>query len=498
MTEKTLAYWQAVQAKAGIRTKAFIHGKWEDAASGATFKTINPATGKVIAEIASCDTEDVDRAVASARKAFNSGVWADMHPTKRGEILVNFSRMIEKHAEELAVLEVTDMGKPITDAIAIDLPGCIRAMRWYGEACDKVMDEIAPTDPSSVAMVTREPIGVVAAVVPWNFPLMMACWKLGPALAAGNSVILKPAEQSPLTALRLAEIALEAGIPAGVFNVVPGLGHTAGKALGLHMDVDGIAFTGSTQVGKYFMEYSGQSNLKRVALECGGKSPHIIMDDCEDLDAAAHAAAGAIFFNQGEVCTAGSRLLVDRKVKDEFFEKLVAATKEWVPGDPLDPATTLGAIVDSDQYRRVLRYIESAANEGAKLVAGGAAARVSSGGFFIEPTIYDGVTCDMTIACEEIFGPVLAVIEFDGEEEAIKIANNTIYGLAGAVWSQNISRAHRMARAIQAGTVWVNCWDPTGDMSIPFGGYKQSGFGRDKSLHAIEKYTNLKTTWVQL
>jgi len=498
MTEKNLAYWQAVQAKAGIRTQAFIHGKWEDAASGATFQTINPANGQVIAEVASCDTEDVDRAVASARAAFNSGVWADMHPTKRGEVLVNFSRMIEKHAEELAVLEVTDMGKPITDAIAIDLPGCIRAMRWYGEACDKVMDEIAPTDPGSVAMVTREPIGVVAAVVPWNFPLMMACWKLGPALAAGNSVILKPAEQSPLTALRLAEIALEAGIPAGVFNVVPGLGHTAGKALGLHMDVDGIAFTGSTQVGKYVMEYSGQSNLKRVALECGGKSPHIIMDDCPDLDAAAHAAAGAIFFNQGEVCTAGSRLLVDRKVKDEFFEKLVAATHEWVPGDPLDPATTLGAIVDSDQYRRVLRYIESAASEGAKLVAGGAAARVSTGGFFIEPTIYDGVTCDMTIACEEIFGPVLAVIEFDGEEEAIEIANNTIYGLAGAVWSQNISRAHRMARAIQAGTVWVNCWDPTGDMSIPVGGYKQSGFGRDKSLHAIEKYPNLNPTWVQL
>ncbi|TNE63042.1 MAG: aldehyde dehydrogenase [Alphaproteobacteria bacterium] len=498
MTGKNLAYWQDQQKRAGVRTKAFIGGQWQDAASGATFETINPATGQLIANIASCDAADVDRAVAAARKAFRDGRWADLHPSKRGEIMVNWSRLVAAHADELAVLEVTDMGKPISDALAVDIPAVVRALRWYGEACDKLMDEIAPTDPKALALVTREPIGVVAAVVPWNFPLLMAAWKLGPALAAGNSIVLKPAEQSPLTALRLAELAVEAGIPEGVFNVVPGLGHTAGKALGLHMDVDGLAFTGSTQVGKYFMEYSGQSNLKRIALECGGKSPHIIMDDCPDLDAAAQAAAGAIFFNQGEVCTAGSRLLVDRKIKDAFFEKLLAAAANWVPGDPLDPKTNLGAIVDKEQYARVLGYIDRAKADGATLAAGGSATRMETGGYFIKPTIYDGVTPDMTIAREEIFGPVLAVLEFDGEDQAIEIANNTIYGLAGAVWSQNISRAHRMARAIQAGTVWVNCWDPTGDMSIPFGGYKQSGFGRDKSLHAIEKYTNLKTTWVQL
>ncbi len=498
MTDKTLGYWQAKAKDARIHTQAYIDGKRTDAASGETFETINPATGKVLANVASCDVADVDKAVAAARRAFKSGIWADLHPTERGKIMIRLADLIEKHADELAVLETLDMGKPISDATSIDIPASANSIRWYGEAANKVLDEIAPTDPGALAMITREPIGVVAAVVPWNFPLLMACWKLGPALATGNSVVLKPAEQSPLTALRIADLAEEAGIPAGVFNVVPGLGHTAGKALGLHMDVDGLAFTGSTQVGKYFMEYSGQSNLKRIALECGGKSPHIIMDDCPDLDAAAQAAAGAIFFNQGEVCTAGSRLLVDRKIKDEFMTKVLEAAKGWVPGDPLNPATNLGAIVDDSQYRRVLGYIETAGKDGGKLVAGGEAARTETGGYFVQPTIFDGVTPEMTIAREEIFGPVLAVIEFDGEDEAIEIANNTIYGLAAAVWSKDISRAHRMARALQAGTIWVNCWDPTGDLSIPFGGYKQSGFGRDKSLHALDKYTNLKTTWVQL
>ncbi|NVJ97616.1 MAG: aldehyde dehydrogenase [Alphaproteobacteria bacterium] len=498
MTEKTHGYWRAKAKEAKVHTQAYIGGKRMNAASGETFETINPATGEVIADIAACDKADVDLAVKAARDAFKSGVWADLHPSERGKVMIKFADLMEKHADELAVLEVMDMGKPISDAVSIDIPASVNSIRWYGEAANKVLDEIAPTDPSALAMITREPIGVVAAVVPWNFPLLMACWKLGPALATGNSVILKPAEQSPLTALRIADLAEEAGIPAGVLNIVPGLGHTAGKALGLHMDVDGLAFTGSTQVGKYFMEYSGQSNLKRIALECGGKSPHIIMDDCPDLDAAAQAAAGAIFFNQGEVCTAGSRLLVDSKIKDEFLAKVLEAAKSWVPGDPLDPATNLGAIVDDSQHKRVLSYIDVAGKDGGKLMAGGAAARTETGGYFVQPTIFDGVTPEMTIAREEIFGPVLAVIEFDGEEEAIEIANNTIYGLAAAVWSKDISRAHRMARALQAGTVWVNCWDPTGDLSIPFGGYKQSGFGRDKSLHALDKYTNLKTTWVQL
>ncbi|GHF26139.1 aldehyde dehydrogenase [Kordiimonas sediminis] len=498
MTEKNLQYYQSVAANATIRTQAYIGGEWVDAVSGETFDTINPASGEVIAKVASCDVADVNKAVANARATFDSGVWSNMHPNKRGRILVKFADLIAKNKEELAVLEVMDMGKPISDALAIDLNGTINTMRWYGEAADKTLDEIAPTDPSALAMVTREPLGVVGAVVPWNFPLVMAAWKLGPALATGNCVVLKPAEQSPLSALRLAELAVEAGIPAGVLNVVPGLGHTAGKALGLHMDVDGLVFTGSTQVGKYFMEYSGQSNLKRVALECGGKSAHIVMADCPDLDAAAKAAAGAIFFNQGEVCTAGSRLLLDRKIKDEFLEKVLKAAKYWVPGEPLCPKTNLGAIVDDQQYKRILEYIDIAKKEGANLRTGGDAARTETGGYFVSPTIFDGVTPEMTIAREEIFGPVLSVIEFDGEEEAIKIANSTIYGLAAAVWSENISRAHRVARALQAGTIWVNCWDPTGDMTIPFGGYKQSGFGRDKSLHAMEKYTNLKTTWVQL
>ncbi|WP_417461910.1 aldehyde dehydrogenase [Kordiimonas sp.] len=498
MSEKTRGYWQTKAKEAKIRTKAFIDGEWLDAVSGETFETINPATGAVIARIASCDKADVDKAVAAARRAFNATGWSDLHPTKRGQIMINFSRLVAENADELAVLEVMDMGKPISDATSIDIPAVVNCLRWYGEAADKVLDEIAPTDAGSLAMVTREPIGVVAAVVPWNFPALMAAWKLGPALASGNAVILKPAEQSPLTALRLAELAFEAGIPKGIFNVVPGLGHTAGKALGLHMDVDGLAFTGSTQVGKYFMEYSGQSNLKRIALECGGKSPHIIMDDCPDLDAAASAAAGAIFFNQGEVCTAGSRLLVDKKIKEKFLAKVLEAAKGWIPGDPLDPKTNLGAIVDKEQHSRIMSFVDKAKTEGGKLEVGGSVARAESGGYFIEPTVFDGVTPEMTIAREEIFGPVLAVIEFDGEEEAIEIANNTIYGLAAAVWSKDISRAHRMARALQAGTVWVNCWDPTGDLSIPFGGYKQSGFGRDKSLHAFDKYTNLKTTWVQL
>ncbi len=497
MTAKTKADWQALAERAVIKTQAFIGGEWSDAISGETFDVVNPATGKVVTRVAACDSADVDKAVASARAAFNDGRWSALHPARRGKILIKFADLIQQHAEELAVLETLNVGKPIAFS-TLEIPGAAAALRWYGEAADKTLDEIAPTDPSAIALITREPVGVVAAVVPWNFPLPMACWKLGPALVSGNSVILKPAEQSPLTALRLAELALEAGIPEGVLNIVPGLGHTAGRALGLHSDVDAIAFTGSTQVGKYFMEYSGQSNLKRVSLECGGKSAQIIMDDCPDLDAAAKAAAPAIFFNQGQVCSAASRLLVHRDIKEQFIEKVVAASREWIPGDPMDPATNLGALVDKAQYDRVLSYIETANREGAELLTGGKAAREDSGGYFIQPTIYGGVTPDMTIAREEIFGPVLSIMEFTDEAEAIRIANDSIYGLAAGVWSKDISRAHRMAKALQAGTVWINSWDASYDMTLPFGGYKQSGFGRDRSLHAIEKYTNMKTTWVQL
>jgi len=494
---RTYDYWTKKAAGLSIRNQAFVNGRFVNSQSGKTFDNINPATAQNIGPVTECDKDDVDVAVKVARTVFEEGSWSHMHPAERGRRLMRLGELILQHQEELALLESLDMGKPVSDAMAIDIPGCARCIHWYGEAADKLMDEIAPTDPGALAMVTREALGVIGIVVPWNFPLLMACWKIGPALAAGNSIVLKPAEQSPLSILRLAELASEAGIPDGVFNVLPGFGETAGQALGLHMDVDMIAFTGSTQVGKFFMQYSGQSNLKRVSLECGGKSPHIITKNCPDLDKAAAAAASAIFFNQGEVCTAGSRLLVDRSIKDEFMEKLKAASASHKVGDPLDPDTSMGALVEEGHMNRVLGFIDKANAEGAKLELGGCRS-AGRDGYFVDPTIFDGVTPDMTIAREEIFGPVLSVLTFEDEEDAVKIANDSIYGLAAAVWSQDISQAHRMARAIRAGTVWVNCWDPTGDMTIPFGGFKQSGFGRDKSLHALEKYTDLKTTWVQL
>lgn len=344
---------------------------------------------------------------------------------------------------------------------------------------------------------TREPVGVVAAIVPWNFPLLMSCWKLGPALATGNSVILKPSEKSPLTAIRIAQLAVEAGIPKGVFNVLPGYGHTVGKALALHMDVDTLVFTGSTKIAKQLMVYAGESNMKRVWLEAGGKSPNIVFADAPDLKAAAEAAAGAIAFNQGEVCTAGSRLLVERSIKDKFLPLVIEALKGWKPGNPLDPETNVGALVDTQQMNTVLSYIEAGHNDGAKLVAGGKRTLEETGGTYVEPTIFDGVTNAMKIAREEIFGPVLSVIEFEDAEEAVRIANDTPYGLAAAVWTSNLSKAHLTAKALRAGSVWVNQYDG-GDMTAPFGGFKQSGNGRDKSLHAFDKYTELKATWIKL
>ncbi|HYD31468.1 MAG TPA: aldehyde dehydrogenase, partial [Azospirillaceae bacterium] len=408
-----------------------------------------------------------------------------------------FAARIEAHTEELALLETLDMGKPIADSLAVDVPATVRAFRWYAEAIDKVYDEIAPTAPNTLALITREPLGVVAAVVPWNFPMIMAAWKLAPALAAGNSVILKPAEQSPLTALRLAELATEAGIPDGVFNVVPGFGPTAGKALGLHMDVDGVFFTGSTEVGKLFLQYAGQSNMKRVGLECGGKTPHVILDDCGALEAAANAAADGIFYNQGEMCTAGSRLVVHRAVKDRVMERILAHAAAYRPGDPLDPATRMGALVDETHIRRVLGYIEAGRREGAALVAGGNRVRTETGGCYVEPTVFDQVGNAMRIAQEEIFGPVLSVITVDSAEEAVRVANDSLYGLAAAVWSDNVHTVHRVARELRAGVVYVNCFDAD-DITTPFGGFKQSGIGRDKSLHALDKYTELKTTWMRL
>jgi len=493
----TLESNMAQVAQLKIEGRAFIDGAYVDARSGATFDCISPGTGQVIAKVASCDTEDVDIAVRSARKAFQSGVWSNQTPRQRKKVMLKLAGLIEQHAAELAMLESLDMGKPISDSQKIDMPAVIECFTWNAEAIDKIYDELAPVGNSALAMITREPVGVVAAVVPWNYPLLMASWKLAPALVTGNSVILKPAEQSPLTALRIAQLAIEAGLPPGVLNVVPGFGEKAGKALGLHMDVDCVAFTGSTEVGKYFMQYAGQSNLKRVWLECGGKTPVIVFGDCHDLNTAARSAAFGIFYNQGEVCNAGSRLLLHSSIKDEFLEKLLPWAQKMQPGDPLDPKTRMGAIVDQRQMQRVLGYIEKGKDEGAKLIVGGNSARPESGGYFVQPTIFDGVHNDMTIAREEIFGPVLSVMTFDEVDQAIQIANDTIYGLAAAIWTKDINLAHRTSRALRAGVVWVNTFDE-GDMSTPFGGYKQSGSGRDKSLHALDKYVDLKTTWVRL
>ncbi|APZ44165.1 aldehyde dehydrogenase [Acidihalobacter ferrooxydans] len=493
----TRADWQARAAALNFRGQAFIDGRYTDAVSGETFACINPANGRTLTQIAACDAPDADLSTAAARRVFEAGSWSRMPPRERKAIMIRFADLLDAHVDELALLETLDMGKPISDSTTIDIPGAARCLRHYGEAIDKVYDEIAPTADSALGLITREPVGVVAAIVPWNFPILMATWKIAPALAAGNSVILKPSEKAPLTAIRVAELALEAGLPAGVFNVLPGYGHTVGKALALHADVDCIAFTGSTAVGKLIMQYAGQSNLKRCWLECGGKTPNIVFADAPDLDAAAEAAAFAIFFNQGEMCTAGSRLLVEASIKDIFLDKVVAAGERMPPGDPLDPATRVGAIVDDLQLDRVLGYIEAGKQAGATVRLGGGRMFTESGGYFVAPTIFDNVRNDMPIAQEEIFGPVLSTLAFEDEEEAVRLANDTPYGLAAAVWTSNISRGHRLARRLRAGTVWVNCFDE-GDLTVPFGGFKQSGNGRDKSLHALDKYTELKTTWIDL
>ncbi len=489
--------WRLRAGELKLQTRAFIDGGYVDAASGETFDCISPVDGRVLARVAATDAADVDAAVAAARRAFVSGSWSGRSPSQRKRTLLKFAELIRDHREELALIETLDMGKPITDSLKVDMAAVVNCLRWYAEAIDKVYDEVAPTGPQALALITREPVGVVGAVVPWNFPLLMAMWKLAPALACGNSVVLKPSEKSPLTAIRVAELAVEAGIPAGVLNVLPGFGHTAGKALALHMDVDCLAFTGSTATGRLMLQYSGQSNMKRVWLECGGKSPNIVMADCADLERVARASAAAIFFNQGEMCSAGSRLIVEESIRDALLEKITAIGRTFVPGDPLDPQTRLGAIVDAPQLQTVMNYIESGRAEGARVALGGKRVREDSGGFYIEPTIFDGVTPQMKIAREEIFGPVLSTLTFKSAEEAVRIANDVDFGLVGAVWTRDVTTAHRMARAIRAGMVYVNCYDAD-DITVPFGGFKQSGNGRDKSLHALDKYTELKTTWIDL
>lgn len=489
--------WTARAGSLAIDGRAFIDGQRLDSADGQSFEKHSPIDGRLLASVARGQAADVDAAVKAARAAFDDGRWAAKSPAARKKILQRFADKILGAREELALLETLDMGKPIQHALAVDVPSTARTIAWYAEAVDKIYDEIAPTGPNALALITREPMGVIGVIVPWNYPMIMAAWKLGPSLAAGNSVVLKPSEKSPFTALRLAELAIEAGVPPGVLNVVPGFGPEAGEALALHMDVDAIGFTGSTRTGRRMLEYAGRSNLKRVYNELGGKSAFVVFEDFADVERAARTVAASMFFNQGESCNAPSRVLVHESVADRFVEVVAGEAPKYRPGDPLAPTTVMGALVDETQLRTVLGYIDAGRKEGARCVAGGLQARAESGGYFVEPTVFDGVANGMTIAREEIFGPVLSVIRFGSEAEAIALANHSSYGLQASVWSDNINRAHRVARALRAGTVHVNQYDED-DLTVPFGGYKQSGNGRDKSLHAFDKYTELKTTWLRI
>jgi len=495
MLDKTTMDWQAMAGQLNFEGRAFINGRYADALSGQTRTTFNPADGSAITEVAACGTEDADLAVAGARAAFESGVWSRMAPADRKMVLVRWAELIEKHADELALLETLDVGKPISDTTGVDVPATVRTIRWSGEAIDKVYDEIPPTPAGTLALVQRLPLGVVTAIVPWNFPLSTTAWKLAPSLATGNSVILKPASNTPLSALFIARLASEAGLPDGVLQVLPGPGGSLGRHLATHMDIDGMTFTGSTPVGKMLMEYSGQSNLKRTFLELGGKSPNIVFADA-NLEKAAAMAAVAVFYNGGQTCTAGTRLIVEEKIQDRFLEMVVANAQGWMPGDPLDPATAMGPMIDAGQCKTVSEYVQIGHDEGAELLFGGNQVLQETGGYYHEPSIFGGVDNSMRIAQEEIFGPVLSVIPFRTAEQAVQIANDSIFGLAGAVWSNNINTAHQVAAAVRVGTMGINNYFG-GDITVPFGGFKQSGNGRDKSIHAFHDYTELKTTWIE-
>jgi gamma-glutamyl-gamma-aminobutyraldehyde dehydrogenase len=484
----TAEEYKAIAKGLTVPGAAFIDGSGRAAQSGETFATIDPATGRTLGEIAACGQEDVDFAVAKARESFESGVWSRRHPAERKAVLIRLAKLMRRERHELAVMESLDSGKPIRDCASIDLPEAINTLIWHAEAIDKIYDQTAPVGDEALAVVERHPIGVVGLVTPWNFPMLMLAWKLGPALAAGCSVVAKPAEQTSLTALRIAELAVQAGLPRGVFNVVTGDGPAAGAPLGLHPDVDMVSFTGSTETGRRFLRYAADSNLKKVTLECGGKNPAVVLADAEDLDLVAGHVVNGAFWNMGENCSAASRLIVDEKVKAPLMQRLLAHAREWRMGDPLDPANHLGALVDRTHYEKVCGWLD----KGTPLIGGGA----RDG--FVEPTVFDGVAPGDALAREEIFGPILSVITVHGQEEAVAVANDTDYGLAASVYSAHVKRAIRAARDIRAGTVTVNCYGE-GDITTPFGGWKQSGFGgRDNAVHAHDQYTELKTIWVDL
>ena len=475
----------------------FVDNKKIPSISGQTIDVISPIDGKNITTIANANAEDVDNTVKVARKSFDNGYWSKAAPQERKKVLIRFAELIEANALELAVLGVRDNGTEINMAIMAEPTSAASCIRYYAETIDKMYGEIAPTSDSILGLIHREPIGVIGAIIPWNFPLMIASWKFAPALSTGNSVIIKCAENASLALLKLAELATEAGIPAGVFNVITGEGEVTGKALAMHMDVDVIAFTGSGVVGRKIMDYSSRSNLKRVYLELGGKSPNIVFADTKDIDKAVTQSLGGIFRNSGQVCVAGSRLIIEESIADEFTEKLINESKKLIVGDPLDLSSNIGAIASQDQLNKNLNYIDSALTEGAILRSGGKQINHDLGGYYMEPTVFSKVNTEMKIAQEEVFGPVLSVLTCKNENDAIDIANNTVYGLAAAVWTTDLSRAHRMIRSIKAGVVHVNCYGGA-DLTVPLGGVKQSGNGHDRSLHALEKYTDLKTAWISL
>ena len=478
-------------------SNAWINGKYTAARSGALFTDINPATGETITRIASCGVEDVDYAVKKARQAFDAGVWSRLHPTERKKILIKWCKHMVRNRHELAVLESLDSGKPIRDCATIDLPEAIHCIEWYAEAADKVFDFISPSGDDALGLITREPSGVVACILPWNFPLQMFAWKAGPALAAGCSLIVKPAEQTSMTALRLAELSREAGLPDGVLNVIPGPGRIIGEAIGLHPGIDAISFTGSTEIGRRVLKYAADSNLKKVTLECGGKNPAVVLADAAHLDSVAEHVVRACFWNMGQNCTSNSRLIVHKDIKEELLERVLVKLREWKTGDPLEPSNALGSLIYKEHFDKVMGYVATAKQEGARLVCGGEPLKEGSG-LFLPPTIFDGVTSEMTIASEEIFGPVLAVMTAGSDEEALRLGNDTCYGLQASLFTANVRKALRGARELKAGTVTVNCYGE-GDITTPFGGWKLSGFGgRDNGLAAFDQYTELKTIWIDL